>query len=846
MRAFLLPLFVVSILLFNTSLTQNNNKNFSLLSEYDTNLHTLFPAANTTDSIIALAVSRVNPDSIRYFIQSLQNFGTRYAYADNHFDVAMWIKNEFERFGNISAELDSFLVDSVWMFNVVATLPGRITQEEYVLIGGHYDSFSNVTPMFTAPGADDDASGTSATLEVARVISGLNYIPDVTIKFIAFDFEELGLRGSKHYAERAVNEGMKIKLVINNDMIAYTDENVPDSKVGVDYQDDEIKDKVNYFFQNFTLVTPLYYKGTGPDDQAFHAAGYQTLFFMEDDFNPYYHSPEETTDKINMEYCAEIIKINAAVLLKVADMPDKVKDFTAEDIGDGNSVKLSWVENIESDIIGYKVSVGIDSSVYDTTYFISDTVAIVSGLQEGTVYYFGINAIDSDGNESFIKKKSMTPNSLPLSPQNFADYPEWHKVKFAWIKNKELDLAGYNIYRSETTNGAFTKINTSVISDTSFIDENMVTGKYYYYKVKAVDNNQTEGNESATIRSMAVSLDKGILLVDETKNGNGSLFDPTDEQTDEYYQNLLSGFYYNNYDIDINGEVKLADLGAFSTIIWQGNDNTDFSSALNAVDAIKKYLDYGGNMFFTGFSVAKSFNGNIGTLNSFIAGDFLFNYFKIDTSINKISALFISASPIASGYNFIYVDSSKSGPITNYHIRKVEAISANDEGTEIYTYNSDYDSTTSQGSMQGLPLGVEYLGNDYKTIILNIPLYYMNETQSRTLINYVLHTKFNELTADSEIDIHITPTDYVLCQNYPNPFNPNTRIQYAISSKQFVSLKVYDILGKEVAILVNEEKPAGSYSEEFNINNLQLSSGVYFYCMRAGDFVDTKKMILMK
>jgi hypothetical protein len=83
----------------------------------------------------------------------------------------------------------------------------------------------------------------------------------------------------------------------------------------------------------------------------------------------------------------------------------------------------------------------------------------------------------------------------------------------------------------------------------------------------------------------------------------------------------------------------------------------------------------------------------------------------------------------------------------------------------------------------------------------------------------------------------------LLQQNYPNPFNPSTSIQYAISSTQFVTLKVYDLLGREVATLVNEEKPAGSYNVEFRMQNLELSSGIYFYKLQAGDFVETKKMI---
>jgi hypothetical protein len=98
-----------------------------------------------------------------------------------------------------------------------------------------------------------------------------------------------------------------------------------------------------------------------------------------------------------------------------------------------------------------------------------------------------------------------------------------------------------------------------------------------------------------------------------------------------------------------------------------------------------------------------------------------------------------------------------------------------------------------------------------------------------------------------EVEI-ISPTKLSLDQNYPNPFNPSTNIQYAISSRQFVTLNVYDVLGKEVATLVNEEKPAGSYEVEFNPESSikNPASGIYFYQLIAGDFVATKKMILMK
>jgi|GEM_PF-1712566 len=93
------------------------------------------------------------------------------------------------------------------------------------------------------------------------------------------------------------------------------------------------------------------------------------------------------------------------------------------------------------------------------------------------------------------------------------------------------------------------------------------------------------------------------------------------------------------------------------------------------------------------------------------------------------------------------------------------------------------------------------------------------------------------------------PGNFVLNQNYPNPFNPGTTISYSIPENDYVQIVVYDIIGNEMAILVNEEQPAGNYKIEFNgySNEVRnLPSGVYFYRLRAGDFIETKKMILLK
>ncbi|MDY0083335.1 MAG: T9SS type A sorting domain-containing protein [Ignavibacteriaceae bacterium] len=113
-------------------------------------------------------------------------------------------------------------------------------------------------------------------------------------------------------------------------------------------------------------------------------------------------------------------------------------------------------------------------------------------------------------------------------------------------------------------------------------------------------------------------------------------------------------------------------------------------------------------------------------------------------------------------------------------------------------------------------------------------------------------------TVEAEIS---SPNEFVLEQNYPNPFNPSTKIRYSIPTPPsssplikernevgFVTLKVYDILGNEVATLVNEQKPAGTYEVEFNLasSNKHLASGTYFYQLKASSFLETKKMVYLK
>ncbi|MDQ3022668.1 MAG: T9SS type A sorting domain-containing protein [Bacteroidota bacterium] len=121
---------------------------------------------------------------------------------------------------------------------------------------------------------------------------------------------------------------------------------------------------------------------------------------------------------------------------------------------------------------------------------------------------------------------------------------------------------------------------------------------------------------------------------------------------------------------------------------------------------------------------------------------------------------------------------------------------------------------------------------------------YKNDGDTVFVSNYFSVYKVWESLVNINIVSNNIPAQILLSQNYPNPFNPTTHLEFRISNLEFVSLKVYDILGNEVTTLVNENKPAGNYSVEFNGEG--LPSGIYFYKLETENFSETKRMILLK
>jgi len=101
-----------------------------------------------------------------------------------------------------------------------------------------------------------------------------------------------------------------------------------------------------------------------------------------------------------------------------------------------------------------------------------------------------------------------------------------------------------------------------------------------------------------------------------------------------------------------------------------------------------------------------------------------------------------------------------------------------------------------------------------------------------------------EKVTDVEFEFDVQPLSFVLEQNYPNPFNPSTIINYTLPEEAYVIIKIYDSLGNEVQTLLKQRQATGKHQVEFNGNN--LPSGIYLYKLEARDFIETKKMVLLK
>jgi fibronectin type 3 domain-containing protein len=801
-------------------------------------------------------VNQVNSDSIGSYIQHLQDFGTRYYANPNQPQIANWIRDQFLRWGYTDVEVTTFEISGIPQLNVIATLPGVLTPNKNIVVGAHSDdniSFGGDDPMIFCPGADDNASGVAAVLETARVFKLMNYQPACTFRFVTFACEEMGLFGSANYAQYLLNSQAQVKLMINHDMIATHDDNYPSDYVIL--QPYSGFDSYTQFAANMTItytnLVPLAgsYDSAGSDSYNFWLRGYPSIYFEELDFSPYYHTINDLFSHLDMNFCSRVVKSSLASGATMSSMPDPIEDFLIQDTGLGNSLQISWDASTEPNITGYKVYVADSTDVWDQVIPVNDTITTIENLVEGTNYYIGLSCMNAQNFESLITVKQGSTYFLPQTPTNLADYPQVTSIDLIWDSNQELDIAGYNVYRSTIQGQLGTLLNSTLIPHNMYHDWAVEDGIYYYYTVEAVDDTGNSSGPSAQLYSRCISLNQGVMIIDGTANGSGSTYmQPSDTQVDDYYNNLLSQFQKTQYDLSENANLKLADFGAYSTIIWHCNSITGIEQAYSLRAQIELYLDYGGNLLISTYNPTLAWDMNTTYPQTFEAGDFLYDIFKINGVNYSNSARFKYAIPNDIEFPELAVDSLKSSAGLNHHIFRIEGLSAAPGGTVLYTYGSDYANNTSQGVLNGMAVGIGYFGNFYKSVILSFPLWNMNFDQAKQMVEYILVQRFNEPVGNDDTTTPVMSINK-LEQNYPNPFKMETTIKYSLAKQSHAVLDIYNVKGQKVRSLITGLIPKGNNTISWNGKDdqgKQVASGVYFYHLETGNVAFTRKMLLIK
>ncbi len=421
------------------------------------------PSIKRNQTVLKI-IQEISADSIKRNIEKLVSFHTRHSLSDTLHPsrgigaARRWIKSELERYsrqsgGRLKVEFDEFIAPSgprvpkpVKMANVVAVLPGKIYNDKVYIVSAHYDSrASNVLDSTSfAPGANDDGSGTSAVLELARVLSRYEF--DFTIMFVLFAGEEQGLLGSRHFAKKLKDSGVTVLGVLNNDIIGNTEggDGVVDnirvrvfseglplfrdenslrliSQIGLENDSPSrqlaryVKDVAERYLDNFE-VKLIFRRDRflrGGDHTPFNEQGFPAIRISEMNENYTRQHQDVRTEKgikygdlpefVDYDYCANVARINAIALYHLANAPLPPQNPIIKVSELEYSTTLKWDLSNEDDLAGYNIC------IRETTSPVWQKKIFVGKVNEYTLkdvpkdnFIFGIQSVDVEGNESLV------------------------------------------------------------------------------------------------------------------------------------------------------------------------------------------------------------------------------------------------------------------------------------------------------------------------------------------------------------------------------------------------------------------------------------------------------------
>jgi hypothetical protein len=490
----------------------------------------------------------------------------------------------------------------------------------------------------------------------------------------------------------------------------------------------------------------------------------------------------------------------------------------------------------------YILTNGSGSANVASTQIVSNKFWNVNDFPYGN-YVVMVFAEDSRGNADTVYVPVTTTDidliapAAPILKSIKKDTINYFTI--SWNPPADADLKGYRLYYSiDGINYQLRDNETVLTSGLSSVRYNYTSSNPLFLRMYAVD--------SAAITNLSIPSDvygirmlndnKKVLIVDgfDRFGGSGSWTNPYHDFAVSHAKAFNLSFESTTNEQIINGTI---DLNSYDLVIWILGDESTSDETFSSVERTKvaAYLESGGKLFVSGSEVGWDLEGSTSATSQ--KTQFLRTYLKAkyiadDSNIYGVTG-FDSTQFAGLGFGF-GIQSNGSPYLEDYP----DVIDTTGGSTPILKYNLVSTAGIAYtGSFNNSP-------NVGQIIYLAFPFETINLADARTQVMTAALKYFGLIQPSDVQDEDLIPSNFSLNQNYPNPFNPSTTIAYEISAKGMVRLKVYDVLGRDVNVLVNNFQTPGKYEVTFSGNN--LSSGIYFYKLETEAFSQVKKMILLK
>ncbi|MEW6049938.1 MAG: M28 family peptidase [Candidatus Zixiibacteriota bacterium] len=662
--------------------------------------------------------NRVQQDSVYGFDARLQAFYTRYAYTDSVNKARDWLVQRFLNWGYTDVTTPYFTIGGYPGYNVKAVKLGTSEPDKVIVVGGHYDSYSS-TAMTHAPGADDNGSGTSMVLELARVLRDIPLRK--TVIFMPFSGEEEGLYGSEDAAADFRAAGTDVEVMYNADMIGYS----PDATWNTDLESGSNTAYRDLFAQTGTRVSNI-----GPtnaplqgnsDHYPFNQQGFNIVMAIEGDFNtPNYHRPSDSTTKLNFAYMTGIVKTFAASVAYVADAGSPTGIDSIVDQGDGQALTV-FLNNCRSDY-QYVVYRGTTSGIYNDSAVVTPGTCTqtFNGLTQGIRYYFAVKGTPSGGYPPvYMEESSEIPQLYPRVPAQVVAEPMVGSVQLSWASNHEADLDHYDLYRKGEFEGDFTLL-AGGLTQTAYTDNAVVHWVTYQYKLKAVDQSGYESAFSAAVVGTPATFDHGILIADEMTEEYD--FMPSQPELEAWYDTVLSGAPHGLVTVDDYADALKRPLAGQYSSIWWIDDDIGTKLLRYSRDTLRWYSGFTNDMLIAGYQTIPLFTPAPSP------GHLLYDEFMLQSYALNYAKDFAGAKGVG-GWPSVELDTTRGIK----RMGDIPSLTPRAGATIIYQYDSNIDDP----GRENTPVGIAYDGPRGKRVLLSFPLWYMTPGSVQALMSAV-------------------------------------------------------------------------------------------------------------